>query len=543
MSLFTYFFLQVYFLIRKQFLCSLVQTNLSGREKETFQCLLVTYSLLRSTMIAGAILIVFNLLSSLAVVMCGKAPKKKPERESTNSEPKYPYTSPAVNPDNVKSSKFPIEKYKSPEKQMFKVWIAKEAKFEAEERLEKQEKKIANIEDTKSCEVTNIRMDLEGKCRSLANLQKVLDETKQELMVKAEDSANFMNNLTDASSLLGGLKVDLAEARDNIATLETELEQRREQTEEMRRELDRASEEKRVDENVKQLQTERNNLQEQIQSLESEVTSYQASLEEKTSLVGSLETEVATFKQSVAELEASVESLDALKKEAEDRILAVEKEKSAATDNFESELEQRQQQTEEMRRELDQAAEDKQAFVVKAEQLEAEKVKLQADIASLELKVSSYQTELEEKTSVATFFETGASDAKRSIAELEETVRNIESQKKKAEEAFQKRASTFEKEIEDMKSEMKDMEETMEVNEQKRQEAVLEKQRLEEKQRLARKLRQERGEPYKARYFEQIEDEDTGEVYYKLSRDYWEDRANRDWHDMPDLFSYEGDDG
>ena len=53
--------------------------------------------------------------------MCGKAPKKKPERESANFEPKYPYTSPAVNPDNVKSSKFPIEKYKSPEKKMFKV--------------------------------------------------------------------------------------------------------------------------------------------------------------------------------------------------------------------------------------------------------------------------------------------------------------------------------------------------------------------------------------------------------------------------------------
>ena len=71
MSLFTYFFLQVYFLIRKQFLCSLLQSNLSGREKETFQCLLVTYSLLRSTMIAGAVLIVFNLLASLAPLHTG----------------------------------------------------------------------------------------------------------------------------------------------------------------------------------------------------------------------------------------------------------------------------------------------------------------------------------------------------------------------------------------------------------------------------------------------------------------------------------------
>ena len=95
----------------------------------------------------------------------------------------------------------------------------------AQDRIKELEKKIANIKDSKSREITNIRSDLEGKCRSLANLQKVLDETKQELMVKAQDSDNFMNNLTDASSALGGLKVDLAEARDNIETLETELEQ------------------------------------------------------------------------------------------------------------------------------------------------------------------------------------------------------------------------------------------------------------------------------------------------------------------------------
>ena len=193
---------------------------------------------------------------------------------------------------------------------MFKVWIAKEANFEAEkeknqlllkiaeleqaketveqerdkitdmetqrkyhldkdadrrkaqDRIKELEKKIANIEDTKSREVTNIRMDLEGKCRSLANLQKVLDETKQELMVKAQDSDNFMNGLTDASSLLGGLKVDLAEARDNIETLETELELRREKTDELLRELDQAAEDKKaMMVKIGQLETEKVELQ------------------------------------------------------------------------------------------------------------------------------------------------------------------------------------------------------------------------------------------------------------------------------------------
>ena len=274
-------------------MCGLVQTNQSGREKETFQCHLVTYSLLQSSMIAGVILIFFNLISSLAVILFTK--KKKPERLAAKTESKFPYLTAAVHPDNVKTSKFPLEKYKTPGKQMSRAWIRREAEFEAkkeakveqttkkdelssaeerldasqqenyhqvlkieeledkeemvenlisnmetqrkyhldkdadlrnaQDRIKELEKKIASIEDTKSREITNIRSDLEGKCRSLANLQKVLDETKQELMVKAQDSDNFMNNLTDASSALGGLKVDLAEARDNIETLETELEQ------------------------------------------------------------------------------------------------------------------------------------------------------------------------------------------------------------------------------------------------------------------------------------------------------------------------------
>ena len=127
---------------------------------------------------------------------------------------------------------------------MFKVWIAKEANFEAEkekqeknqlllkiaeleqaketveqerdkitdmetqrkyhldkdadrrkaqDRIKELEKRIANIEDTKSREVTNIRMNLEGKCRSLANLQKEqTDELRRELDQAAEDKKAVM---------------------------------------------------------------------------------------------------------------------------------------------------------------------------------------------------------------------------------------------------------------------------------------------------------------------------------------------------------------
>ena len=84
---------------------------------------------MQSTMIAGGILIIFNLISSLSVVLFTK--KKKPGRVDAKSETKFPYLTAAVNPDNVKSSKYPLEKYKSPEKQMSKAWIKKEAEFDA----------------------------------------------------------------------------------------------------------------------------------------------------------------------------------------------------------------------------------------------------------------------------------------------------------------------------------------------------------------------------------------------------------------------------
>lgn len=54
--------------------------------------------------------------------------------------------------------------------------------------------------------------------------------------------------------------------------------------------------------------------------------------------------------------------------------------------------------------------------------------------------------------------------------------------------------------------------------------AASEKHRLEEKQRAARKVLAEQGLEYKAKYFEQFEDPETGESMWRLCRDYWKDR-------------------
>jgi len=69
--------------------------------------------------------------------------------------------------------------------------------------------------------------------------------------------------------------------------------------------------------------------------------------------------------------------------------------------------------------------------------------------------------------------------------------------------------------------------------------ATSEKERLEEKQRALRKWREENpGHDYKPHYFVKTLDEDSKEEVYKygLARDYWEDRKNKDWAHLDDLF-------
>jgi len=66
--------------------------------------------------------------------------------------------------------------------------------------------------------------------------------------------------------------------------------------------------------------------------------------------------------------------------------------------------------------------------------------------------------------------------------------------------------------------------------------AASEKHRLEEKQRAARRLGAERGITHKAQYFELFEDPETGESMYKVARDYWRDRATKNWSHLPDLY-------
>ena len=71
---------------------------------------------------------------------------------------------------------------------------------------------------------------------------------------------------------------------------------------------------------------------------------------------------------------------------------------------------------------------------------------------------------------------------------------------------------------------------------QKFDEAETEKVRLEEKQRKKRKENEKEGIHPLPRYFEETYDDITGELIYKYKGNYFEDRKNNNFKDLPDLF-------
>ncbi|KAJ9661900.1 hypothetical protein H2198_001652 [Neophaeococcomyces mojaviensis] len=66
--------------------------------------------------------------------------------------------------------------------------------------------------------------------------------------------------------------------------------------------------------------------------------------------------------------------------------------------------------------------------------------------------------------------------------------------------------------------------------------AATEKNRVEEKQRAARRQREAAGEEWKPRFFEQTKHPVTGELYWEFNGDYWRRREGKDWSVSDDIF-------
>ena len=66
--------------------------------------------------------------------------------------------------------------------------------------------------------------------------------------------------------------------------------------------------------------------------------------------------------------------------------------------------------------------------------------------------------------------------------------------------------------------------------------AGLEKNRIEEKQRRARKELETKKKIYKSMYFNECYDDLTGELNYQISRDYWDDKKRGNLSHFPDIY-------
>lgn len=66
--------------------------------------------------------------------------------------------------------------------------------------------------------------------------------------------------------------------------------------------------------------------------------------------------------------------------------------------------------------------------------------------------------------------------------------------------------------------------------------AATEKNRVEEKQRAARRVRENDGVEWKAKWFSKKQDAVTGEMYWDFHGDYWSQRNQGDWSRCDDIF-------
>lgn len=67
-------------------------------------------------------------------------------------------------------------------------------------------------------------------------------------------------------------------------------------------------------------------------------------------------------------------------------------------------------------------------------------------------------------------------------------------------------------------------------------EAIKEKDRLEQKQRAVRKEKEKNNIHHQPRFFTEEIDEIDGSKCFRFTNTYWEKRKNNDWSDSPDLF-------
>ena len=248
----------------------------------------------------------------------------------------------------------------------------------AQDKIKDLELKISNIEDSKGREISNIKTDLEQKCLSLQNLQKALVETKQELHSKEQDSENYLSNLTNASSAMGCMKAELAEAKDEIETLKKEINDKSNEMISLQKSVDDTKialenlvREKTLSEET--LEMQKCSILEQVSSLGQELEASKAQVKASSELNCQLELKLVELNKKLNEREEELKQLRTL----HSSILAENDEKIKTLELLISSHKEEQEKLKSDTKELEEILEGNE---IKRQELEVEKQKLEESL-------------------------------------------------------------------------------------------------------------------------------------------------------------------
>ena len=284
---------------------------------------------MQSTMIAGGILIVFNLISSVTVVLFTK---KKPGRVAAKTETKFPYLTAAVNPDNVKSSKYPLEKYKSPGNQMSRAWLKKEAEFEA--KKEAKEELGCAVDTDRSEQCHNLlqkhkeeKTSLEQNCQQLNNQLVLASDNFKELEGKyneraAEQLQQIKSLQSSLTEMENAKKDELNSAEERLDAIQQEKYQQVLKIEE----LEQAKE--TVEQERDKLSLNKGKMESEIAGLKEHAQNLKDKISEKEETVENLISDMETQRKYHLDKDADLRNAQDRIKELEKKIANIEDGKS-----------------------------------------------------------------------------------------------------------------------------------------------------------------------------------------------------------------------
>ena len=338
------------------------------------------------------------------------------------------------------------------------------------ECIEKLQTALTDLENAKREELGSAEERLEAiQQEKLEQVLRIEDLVKEKELVEQERD-KFSLNKGKLESEITGLKDHAQELKAQIAEREETVENLKDDMETQRKyHLNKDAELTSAQDKITELEKKIGNIEE---TKGRELKNVKSDLEGKCRSLQNLQQVLDATKQELISKEQDSEGFMNNLTEASSALGSMKVELAEAKDNIytlETDLEKVRDEASVLRQQMQESQDEKQMFASKIQELETEKENLQSNITSSDQSISQLEQNIVQLN--------------KSKDEVESKLESVLQEKHAASVENEKllmKIKDLEHEIATLRNEMKDMEETMETNEHKRQEIVLEKQRLEE---------------------------------------------------------------